>query len=158
MDVTMTEGGRQALRNPEGTQADHLLYLEILARIGGSGEDHHINAMVDRLIELFGTAEAAIDTVKAGGIPQIPFRDPAKAIMVHILKACGIFVSQIGRDNQKRWRPNPWITKARAKVLAAEPATREEAEAAFDAAIAEGDLALPISREEVEAAIDAAIN
>jgi hypothetical protein len=84
------------------------------------------------------------------------FSNREEAILVHVLKARGAVVSQIGRDGQKPWRPNPWLTKARGDELVAVPITGEEAAAALDTAT-EGDLALPITDEEAAAAIDAAV-
>jgi hypothetical protein len=56
-EVGLTERGRRALRAPDGLRADHLLYLEILARIGGCGGDKNVDGMTDELIAHFGSAE-----------------------------------------------------------------------------------------------------
>jgi hypothetical protein len=63
-EVQLTEIGLQTLREPDGVQADHVLFLEILARIGGVGDDENIDALTDQLIARFGSAEAAIVAVK----------------------------------------------------------------------------------------------
>jgi len=57
-EVELTERGRRALRAPDGLRADHLLYLEILARIGGCADGKNVDDMTDELIAHFGTAEA----------------------------------------------------------------------------------------------------
>jgi hypothetical protein len=67
-EVQMTERGRQALRAPDGLRADHLLYLEILARIGGCAGGKNVDDMTDELIAHFGSAEAALTAVKCGEV------------------------------------------------------------------------------------------
>ena len=67
-EVRLTECGRRALRAPDGFQADHLLYLEILARIGGWVGAKDVDGMTDELIAHFGSAEAALTAVKCGQV------------------------------------------------------------------------------------------
>jgi hypothetical protein len=62
------ERGRRALRAPDGVRADHLLYLEILARIGGCAGGKNVDDMTDELIAHFGSAEAALTAVKYGQV------------------------------------------------------------------------------------------
>jgi len=67
-EVRLTERGRRALRAPDGLQADQLLYLEILARIGGCAGGKAVDDMTDELIAHFGSAEAALTAVKCGQV------------------------------------------------------------------------------------------
>jgi hypothetical protein len=72
--MEISERGRQALRNPDGYKAEHLLCLEVLSRIGGSGDFENVMTLVDQLIDRYGGAEAALVAVKVGhvGFEQIP--------------------------------------------------------------------------------------
>lgn len=81
VEVALTELGRRALRAPDGLQADQLLYLEILARIGGCGGDKNVDGMTDELIAHFGNAEAALTAVKCGqaGFQKITDDDHSNA-------------------------------------------------------------------------------
>jgi hypothetical protein len=67
-EVGLTERGRRALRAPDGLRADHLLFLEILARIGGCAGGKNVDDMTDELIANFGSAEAALTAVKCGQV------------------------------------------------------------------------------------------
>jgi hypothetical protein len=67
-EVALTERGRRALRAPDGLPADHLLYLEILARIGGCAGGKNVDDMTDELIAHFGSAEAAFTALKCGQV------------------------------------------------------------------------------------------
>ena len=67
-EVRLTERGRRALRAPDGVRADHLLYLEILARIGGCAGGKNVDDMTDELIAHFGSAEAAFTALKCGQV------------------------------------------------------------------------------------------
>lgn len=67
-EVELTEHGRQMLRAPDGLQADLLLLLEILARIGGCAGGKNVEDMTDELIAHFGSAEAALTAVKCGQV------------------------------------------------------------------------------------------
>jgi hypothetical protein len=80
-EVRLTERGRRALRAPDGVQADHKLYVEILARIGGCADGKNVDDMVDELIAHFGTADAALTAVKCGqvGFEKINDDDPPGA-------------------------------------------------------------------------------
>ena len=64
-EVGLTERGRRALRAPDGLRADHLLFLEILARIGGCAGGKNVEDMTDELIAHFGSAETALTAVTA---------------------------------------------------------------------------------------------
>ena len=68
VEVELTERGRQSLRAPDGLQADHRLYLEILARIGGYANAQNVDDLTDELITRFGCAEDAVTGVKCGGV------------------------------------------------------------------------------------------
>jgi hypothetical protein len=63
-DVRLTERGRRTLRAPDGLRADKLLYMEILARIGGCASDKNVDGMTDQLIARFSSAEVALTAVK----------------------------------------------------------------------------------------------
>ena len=80
-EVGLTERGRRALRAPDGLRADLLLYLEILARIGGCAGDKNVDDMTDELIAHFGSAEAALTAVKCGqaGFQKITDDDRSNA-------------------------------------------------------------------------------
>ena len=67
-EVRLTERGRRCLRAPDSIPADQLLYLEILARIGGCARDKNVEDMTDELIARFGGAEAALTAVKCGQV------------------------------------------------------------------------------------------
>jgi hypothetical protein len=67
-EVRLTERGRRALRAPDGLRADHLLYIEILARIGGCAGDKNVDDKTDELLAHFGSAEAALTAVKYGQV------------------------------------------------------------------------------------------
>jgi hypothetical protein len=80
-EVELTECGRRALRAPDGLRADHLLYIEILARIGGCAGEKNVDDMTDELIAHFGSAEAALTAVKCGQVSfqKIPDDDQSNA-------------------------------------------------------------------------------
>ena len=72
VEVGLTERGRRALRAPDGLRADHLLFLEILARLGGCAGGKNVEDIWEELIAHFGSAEAALTAVKCG---QVGFQE-----------------------------------------------------------------------------------
>jgi hypothetical protein len=56
------------LNGPDGVEPDLLLYVEVLNRIGGYGDAENIEAMVEKLIRHFGTAEDAVVALKSGEV------------------------------------------------------------------------------------------